>query len=56
MQIIICFHLDVKIQIINTNTIIRLFYYMKNLFCFHSECTQIKADIYPVIINKTISV
>ncbi len=33
-----------------------LLYYVYNLFCFHCECTQIKADLYPVIINKTISV
>ncbi len=25
------------------------------LFCFLCECTQIKADLYTVIINKTIS-
>ncbi len=29
------FHLDVKILIINTNTIITLLYYVYNLFCFH---------------------
>ncbi len=46
----------VKILIINTNTIITLLYYVQNRFCFHCECTQIKAVIYPVIINKTISV
>ncbi len=49
-------HVDVKILIINTNTIITLCYIISNLFCFHCECTQIKADLYPVIINKTISV
>ncbi len=42
-------HLDVKILHIITC-------YIYNLFCFHCECTQIKADLYTVIINKTISV
>ncbi len=46
-------HLDVKIQIINTNTIITLLKYVSNLFCFDCECTQIKADLYPVIINNS---
>ncbi len=41
------------ILILNTNTIITLLYYVYNLFCFHCECTQIKANLYPVIINKT---
>ncbi len=49
-------HLNVKILISNTNTIITLLYYVYNLFCFHCECTQIKADLYPVIINKAIRV
>ncbi len=44
------FHLDVKILIINTD------YIIYKIFCFHCECTQIKADLYPVIINKTVSV
>ncbi len=55
VQIIIFFHLDVKILIINTNTIITLLY-NAYLFRFHCECTQIKADLYPMIINKKISV
>ncbi len=50
MQIKKKVHLDVKILIIDTNTSITLLYYIWNLFCFHCECTQIKADIYPVII------
>ncbi len=45
------FHLDAKILIINTNSIIKLLYYVYYLFCFHCECTQIKADLYRVIIN-----
>ncbi len=43
-------HLDVKI--LNIITLL----YIYNLFCFHCECTQIKPDLYTVIINKTISV
>ncbi len=56
VQITIFFHLDVNILIIKTNTIITLLYYVYNLSCFHCECTQIQADLYPGIINKTISV
>ncbi len=35
-----CFHLDVKILIINTNTIITLLYYAYNMFRFHCVYTN----------------
>ncbi len=46
VQITIFFHLDVKILIINTNTINTLLYYIKKSVLFS----------FPVIINKTLSV
>ncbi len=35
------------------NTTYYYMLYIYNLFCFHCECTQIKADLYTVIINNT---